>query len=240
MAEQSDNESSWWGSIVQTLACGATPRKPAGTATPRRLSHIGDLDGSYPELAEMRLRAIQLDSEIEDLKRTLCTAGPATLDPSEPELPLTARAAQAVAGVGEAVAGVGEAVAGVGDQIWDGLVSWGSPSRGGSELPPPPPPPEQAAHAARLSQDHELEQERLLRRRRQEDERVRPPASSPRADPQTSACAAWLTPSGRYPCRCRPRPRRRPSTTSRWRCWTVCAERCGAVPALRLDLKPRP
>ena len=68
-------DDSWWSSVVRSLVCGTTPRvgkSPAGAA--RRLeTHLGDdvdsryLDDSrYLELAGMRLRASELDSEIED------------------------------------------------------------------------------------------------------------------------------------------------------------------------------
>ena len=152
-------DDSWWSSVVRSLVCGTTPRvgkSPAGAA--RRLeAHLGDdVDSRYLELAGMRLRASELDSEIEGLKRTLTGASPPTTPEAPPSEPALTERALAQA-----------------DQLWSGLVNWGSPAvRDTGELLPPPPPPVQAARAARLNHEHDLEQERQLRRRRQEDGRA--------------------------------------------------------------------
>ena len=152
-------DDSWWSSVVRSLVCGTTPRvgkSPAGAA--RRLeTHLGDdVDSRYLELAGMRLRASELDSEIEGLKRTLTGASPPATPEAPPSEPALTERALAHA-----------------DQLWSGLVNWGSPAvRDTGELLPPPPPPVQAARAARLNHEHDLEQERQLRRRRQEDGRA--------------------------------------------------------------------
>ena len=152
-------DDSWWSSVVRSLVCGTTPRvgkSPAGAA--RRLeAHLGDdVDSRYLELAGMRLRASELDSEIEGLKRTLTGASPPATPEAPPSEPALTERALAHA-----------------DHLWSGLVNWGSPAvRDAGELPPPPPPPLQAARAARLNHEHDLEQERQLRRRRQEDGRA--------------------------------------------------------------------
>ena len=152
-------DDSWWSSVVRSLVCGTTPRvgkSPAGAA--RRLeTHLGDdVNSRYLELAGMRLRASELDSEIEGLKRTLTGASPPATPEAPPSEPALTERALAHA-----------------DQLWSGLVKLGSPAvRDTGELPPPPPPPVQAARAARLNQEHDLEQERQLRRRRQEDGRA--------------------------------------------------------------------
>jgi len=152
-------DDSWWSSVVRSLVCGTTPRvgkSPAGAA--RRLeTHLGDdVDSRYLELAGMRLRASELDSEIEGLKRTLTGASPPATPEAPPSEPALTERALAQA-----------------DQLWSGLVNWGSPAvRDSGGLPPPPPPPVQAARAARLNHEHDLEQERQLRRRRQEDGRA--------------------------------------------------------------------
>ena len=156
-------DDSWWSSVVRSLVCGTTPRvgkSPAGAA--RRLeTHLGDdVNSRYLELAGMRLRASELDSEIEGLKRTLTSASPFA-SPKAPPAPSPSEPALTERALAQA------------DLLWSGLVSFGSPaSRNNGELPPPPPPPVQAAHAARLNQEQDLEQERELRRRRQEDERA--------------------------------------------------------------------
>ena len=152
-------DDSWWSSVVRSLVCGTTPRvgkSPAGAA--RRLeAHLGDdVDSRYLELAGMRLRASELDSEIEGLKRTLTGASPPATPEAPPSEPALTERALAQA-----------------DQLWSGLVNWGSPAvRDSGGLQPPPPPPVQAARAARLNHEHDLEQERQLRRRRQEDGRA--------------------------------------------------------------------
>ena len=144
MANPPPADDSWWNSVVRSLVCGTTPRvgkSPAGVAT---LPLGDDVDGGYLELAGMRLRASELDSEIEGLKRTLTGASPPATPKAPPATPLEpALTERALARA---------------DLLWSGLVSWGSPaSRNNGELPPPPPPPVQAAHAARLNQEQDLE-----------------------------------------------------------------------------------
>ena len=107
-------DDSWWSSVVRSLVCGTTPRvgkSPAGAA--RRLeAHLGDdVDSRYLELAGMRLRASELDSEIEGLKRTLTGASPPATPEAPPSEPALTERALAQA-----------------DQLWSGLVNWGSPA----------------------------------------------------------------------------------------------------------------
>ena len=82
-------DDSWWNSVVRSLVCGTTPRvgkSPAGT--PRLVTHLGgDVDGGYLELAGMRLRASELDSEIEGMKRTLTGASPPATPKAPPATP---------------------------------------------------------------------------------------------------------------------------------------------------------
>ena len=173
-------DDSWWGSVVRSLVCGTTPRvgkSPAGT--PRLATDLeGDeYGGAYLELAGMRLRASELDSEIEGLKRTLTSASPFA-SPKAPPAPSPSEPALTERALAQA------------DLLWSGLVSFGSPaSRNNGELPPPPPPPVQAAHAARLNQEQDLEQERELRRRRQEDERAVREAEARCKGVEPCACA---------------------------------------------------
>ena len=130
-------DDSWWGSVVRSLVCGTTPRvgkSPAGT--PRLATDLeGDeYGGAYLELAGMRLRASELDSEIEGLKRTLTSASPFA-SPKAPPAPSSSEPALTERALAHA------------DLLWSGLVSFGSPaSRNNGELPPPPPAGDEHRH----------------------------------------------------------------------------------------------